>query len=76
MLYNGLTAIPKDGGIEFQCSSCLTEAVDVAGATREKAEAFALMCPKCGRRLASWLTATDREAQLREFASRHLLTPV
>ena len=56
--------------VVFVCGKCRTYPDRVYGAPNEGQLVYLLVCSKCGRTLAEWISIEAQEKDLREFAKR------
>ena len=70
-MIDGLAGVKNSAGtIVFVCSKCRTYPDHAYGAPNADQLVYMLVCSKCGRTLGEWISAEEREKELREFAKR------
>jgi hypothetical protein len=70
MPLNDLTCTKTKTGTIFACSNCQTPGVEAKGASDQRQLQYLLICPKCSRTLGEWVSAEQRDKELREFAAK------
>lgn len=71
-MIDGLMALPKNGRVTFVCSKCGSIPENAYGAQNRDQLVYMLVCSnlKCNRVLGEWVTAAERDEELRAFAKR------
>lgn len=68
-MIDGLAGVKNSAGtIVFVCSKCRTYPDHAYGAPNADQLVYMLVCSKCGRTLAEWVSTEARDKELREFA--------